>query len=299
MLGTLSPKRVLAIGESQSAGFLTTYINAVDMHARVFDGFLVHSRFGSAAAIDGARGPNGNPGVPRHVRFRTDLRVPVLTFITETDLVGARLAGYHASRQAENRRLRVWEVTGTAHADNYVFGGSFMDSGLRTNAELARIFLPTTKTVIGELAKPANEGMAHHYVLQAALRTLDSWVRTGKAPASTKRIELASGGREGEEARVALDDRGLGRGGIRTPWVDVPTLRLSGSGNSGGFAAMLAGTGEPIDSATLMRLYPGGKSDYLKRFEPALDGAIRAGHILADDRQEILEIAAINFPAAP
>ena len=53
VLGRLTPEFVVAIGESQSAMFLTTYINAVDHHAKIFDGFLVHSRFGGAAPLDG------------------------------------------------------------------------------------------------------------------------------------------------------------------------------------------------------------------------------------------------------
>ncbi|HXA11174.1 MAG TPA: alpha/beta hydrolase domain-containing protein, partial [Mycobacterium sp.] len=54
VLGGLRPDLVLAVGESQSAIFLTTYVNAVDPVAKVYDGFLVHSRFGSAAPLDGA-----------------------------------------------------------------------------------------------------------------------------------------------------------------------------------------------------------------------------------------------------
>src|SRR5262245_63704006 len=46
-LGPLVPQRVLAIGESQSAFYLTTYATAVDLVARVYDGILVHSRFGA------------------------------------------------------------------------------------------------------------------------------------------------------------------------------------------------------------------------------------------------------------
>ena len=34
--------------------FLTTYVNAMDPLAKVYDGFLVHSRFGTAAPLDGA-----------------------------------------------------------------------------------------------------------------------------------------------------------------------------------------------------------------------------------------------------
>ena len=54
VLGPLSPKRILAVGESQSAVFLTTYVNAVDPLAKVYDGFLIHSRFGAPSRLDGA-----------------------------------------------------------------------------------------------------------------------------------------------------------------------------------------------------------------------------------------------------
>lgn len=43
---------------------------------------------------------------------------------------------------------------------------------------------------------------------------------------------------------------------------------------------------------------PGGKADYLAASEPSLDAAIENGFLLADDREEILAIAAINFDKA-
>ena len=49
----LVAEHVLAAGESQSAACLVTYINAIDHHARVFDGFFVHGRPGVGVAIDG------------------------------------------------------------------------------------------------------------------------------------------------------------------------------------------------------------------------------------------------------
>lgn len=302
LLGGLKPARVLGIGESQSAAFLTTYVNAVDPVARVYDGFFVHSRFGSGAAIDGTRmtsaGPAQPAAVPAHVRFRPDLRVPVLALITETDLLGGRLAGYHASRTPDTAHLRVWELAGAAHADNYLFGGAFVDSGSKTSAELARIFVPTTHTAGGDLPIPVNPGMPHHYVAQGAIAALDGWVRQGKAPARGELLRLATGGKEGVVATLAKDPEGLALGGVRTPWTDVPTIRLSGEKNSDNFLGLLVGKGEPFDKATLARLYPGGKADYLRKFTAALDSAIRKGFIVADDRQEILDIAAINFDAA-
>ena len=53
VLGGLKPEFVVAVGESQSAMFMTTYVNAVDPLVKVYDGFLVHSRFGGAPTLDG------------------------------------------------------------------------------------------------------------------------------------------------------------------------------------------------------------------------------------------------------
>ena len=41
LLGSLVPKHVLALGQSQSAAFLTNYLNAIDPVAKVFDGALI------------------------------------------------------------------------------------------------------------------------------------------------------------------------------------------------------------------------------------------------------------------
>lgn len=72
---------------------------------------------------------------------------------------------------------------------------------------------------------------------------------------------------------------------------------MSGIGNSGGPFGFLAGVTEPFDAATLSRLYPGGKAEYLKAFEASLGSAIQAGFILADDRAEILALAGALYPA--
>lgn len=295
LLGGLRPARMVAIGESQSAAFLTTYVNAIDPLARVYDGFFVHSRFGSSAAIDGSPMRGGAANYPDHVRFRPDLRVPVLCVITETDLLGARLAGYHASRRRDDARLRVWELPGAAHADNYLFGGAMIDSGKLPVAELARVFLPTTQSQSGNSSVPFNPGMVHHYVVNAAIAGLDRWLRTGRPPASVPPMRLASGGTPGVKPEVRRDANGIAMGGLRTPWVDVPTIALSGVGDPANFTSMLAGSGIPFDAERLARLYPGGREDYLRRFTRALDRAIRAGHLMAADREEILAIAALNY----
>src|SRR5207249_10942626 len=74
----------------------------------------------SAGGVFGApvsHSPQPSTAAPLPTRVRTDLRVPVLTFETGTDLP---LLRFYAARQPDSRRLRLWEVAGTAHADTYL-----------------------------------------------------------------------------------------------------------------------------------------------------------------------------------
>jgi hypothetical protein len=291
-LGTLSPKRLIAVGESQSAVFLTTYVNAVDPRAKVYDGFMINSRFGPGAAIDGRSMMAAGDTLPKAVRLRPDLRVPTMTVVTETDLLSARLPGFLAARQPDASKLRTWEIAGAAHADNYFFKVGYIDSGSAPLAMLAAGYAPIKEAPGGALDKPMNPGQPHHYVLKAGLAGLDRWIQTGQPPATAQPIEVAGG----PPAHFVTDANGIAKGGVRTPWVDAPTARISGVGNSGGVLGFLAGVGEPYDAATLKRLYPGGEADYLAKFEASLDAAIQGGFILPADREEILGLAKISYP---
>ncbi|HEY7053425.1 MAG TPA: alpha/beta hydrolase domain-containing protein [Mycobacterium sp.] len=292
VLGSLRPEYVVALGESQSAVFLTTYVNAVDSHAEAYDGFLVHSRFGPAAPLDGTSifDPS-NHNDPPPARFRSDLRVPVMTIITETDLVGGHRAGYHLARQPDTDRLRTWEIPGTAHADNYTIRVAPIDTGAAPLDAIVAAYAPTKELMGQHLSYFINFAPQHHYVLQAALSGLHTWVRTARPPASVPGIALT----DAHPPQFVLDANGIAQGGLRTPWVDVPTARTRGDAPVEGAMSWLFGSGEPFDAEELRRLYPGGATDYLERFTVALDDAIGAGFIVAADRQEILDIAAATF----
>ena len=55
---------------------------------------------------------------------------------------------------------------------------------------------------------------------------------------------------------------------------------------TGGPFGFLVGTTQPFDAATLARLYPGGKADYLKKFDASLGAAVKGGFILPADQAE-------------
>ncbi|MDT7733821.1 MAG: hypothetical protein QOE12_995 [Mycobacterium sp.] len=289
LLRGLRCQHVLALGESQSALFLTTYINAVDPISRVFDGFLVHSRFGSVAPLDGSSIFDVlNSASSQAVRFRPDLHVPVLTIITETDVVSGRRVGYYHARQPDTEQLRVWEIAGTAHADNYTIQVAPIDNGSAALDDLIAAYAPTNMLMGQELDHCINFAPQHHYVLQAALAQLQQWVRTAvPAPCGTP-IGMA-----GE--KPALDPHGLKRGGVRTPWLDVPIARTSGVGGDENTMSWIFGSGAVFDAATVQQLYPAGVADYLERFTASLDSSITSGFLLAADRAEILALAAATF----
>jgi hypothetical protein len=294
-LGPLTPTRILAIGESQSAAFLVTYINAVDVHAEVFDGFFVHGRGASGAGLDGFRlaSPDDvdlasavleQPGEA----IRDDLRVPVLVLQSETDV--ALLGGARAA-QRDGDKLRQWEIAGAAHADTYVVVAGNSDDGTLAPERLAELLQPTSDILGMPTGSPINSGPQQHYAGQAAFELLDAWVAGGAPPPAVPRLDLVAAG---DDCR--RDEHGIATGGLRSPWVDVPTATLSGLGQTGEVFSILFGTTTPFDAETLTRLYPGGRDDYLARFTDALDTTIAAGFVLDDDRDEILAVAAASYP---
>jgi hypothetical protein len=282
-----SAARLLASGHSQSGAFLVTYVNAVDPLAAVFDGFLVHGRTGAGAALDTGFRPGATTQAVGE-RIRADLRVPVLVLQTETDvtLLGSRLA-----QQPDGELLRNWEIAGAAHADTYLLFASGQDDGALAPARLAELMRPTTDILMGRTEVPVNSGPQHHYVQCAALDQLDAWVAGRRKPPSAARLNPTADGRD-----LRRDHLGIATGGIRTPWTDVPVAVLSGTGQRGEMFAFLFGTTTGLSDADLARLYPGGKADYLEKFEASLESAIDDGFLLPDDRAEILAVAGACWP---
>lgn len=262
-LGGLVPDRVLADGESQSAFRLLTYVNAVDPLAQVFDGFLIHSRDGGGASL-------GDPALtePSTSQVRTDGDTPVLQVVTETDLYALRPgAAFPDARQPDDERVHTWEIAGTAHADaDY----------LRLLYEQGTAQFEGFLDLRGVL-ETANQG-PQTYVMRAALRALHDWVLEDVEPPGAEPMEVADGA-------IVRDEHGNALGGVRTPAVDVPVATLTGEGTP------LIGSTTPFTSAELADLY-GSTEHYLQAFDAALEEAVDAGFILADDVDQLRADAA-------
>jgi hypothetical protein len=113
-------------------------------------------------------------------------------------------------------------------------------------------------------------------------------VRDGTTPASAPRLDV-----DGTALRV--DDVGIARGGVRTPWVDAPVAVVSGLGQPGAMTELF-GTTREIDAAALARRYPGGRGDYVNQFRASTRRAIADGFLLAADAAEIEELGPHAWP---
>ena len=280
VLGTTTASRVIAIGESQSAFRLTTYVNAIQPIEHLFDGFLIHSRGGGAAAL--SQSPGTSILAPTPSFTRDDLDIPVLTLESETDLLAL---GYLPARQRNTRLFRLWEMAGTAHADLYQISVGMTDPG--PSAADTTYAPPTAEPIPGIFvcASPINAG-PQHYVVSAAIAQLDRWIQTGRPPRRARRLKVIDGA-------FVLDRHGNVRGGIRTPQLDVPIAIQSGLGQTGSGFCFLAGTTVPFDQPTLASLYP-THDRYVTKVGRAAKRAVRRGFVLAEDAEAINAAAAAS-----
>ena len=260
--------RVIADGESQSAGRMTTYVDAIAPQANVFDGFLIHSNGASGAAL------NATLRAPTPTLLRTDLPRPVLNFETETDVLG-----HVPARQPDDRFHRLWEATGTAHVDS----DALKLFGYQEHSQTPQMIDPTCTAAFNTAPES--------YLMDTAFADLRAWVDAGRQPPQAPRMQLNAAGTD-----LARDASGNGVGGIRLPQLDAPTATLTGTGNRPADSqpvsifCVLFGTTTPFSPATRAALYP-THATYVRAFTQATLRLQRQGFLLPEDAQEALFLA--------
>ena len=266
LFGPPRPRHDVAVGESQSAFFLTTYVDALEPLSHAFDGVFIHSRDGSGAPL--ASGSVTSGALAGGLRIRTDLRVPVFMFETQTDIA---LLGYGSAQQPDTHSIRTWEVAGTSHADSYLVG-------------------PTASLLGCDTA--INSG-PQHVVVQAAFADFVAWVVHGRPPPSPALFRE----QPAHPDTLVLDDHGNVIGGVRTPAVDVPVSTLSNvAAPHSSVICTLFGSTIPFSASTLASLY-GTKANYVTRYTADLDRAIAARYLLPSERAALLAAARqVQFP---
>jgi len=263
--------RLYAWGYSQTGGYLYTYVNAIhpldvkQLGKPLFDAYLIAVASGPSPINQCAAPiPAGDPR-----RVIKDVGVPVIRVMSQSDYlpsVGARLPD---SEIAPNL-TRNYEIAGSGHA---------------TPDELAYAAAPEDIIRAGRAVPPmaCNEGPRSRFpsrvAFNAILQNLDQWVRKGTPPPTAEQIKVVDG-------KPVLDRFGNVTGGVRSPFLDVPTSTWLGNSTGESFCR-IAGHEKPFDTARIAELYP-QPGDYAKAVEANVKALVAARFITEADGQSLI-----------
>jgi hypothetical protein len=118
----------------------------------------------------------------------------------------------------------------------------------------------------------------------AAFVHLENWVTKAISPPHAAPIEIAQGA-------IVRDEWGNAKGGVRSPYVDVPTARHVPAH----YVRNLIGIDLLFAPEQLQLLY-GSRANYLMRFNQAIDEAIMGGWLVSADAERLKAEEAESAP---
>ena len=213
--------------------------------------------------------------------------VPIVQVPTQHEF--SRVATAQQDGDEPGKQFRVYEFVGLSH--------------LMSRNNTARVTQNDCKYQMSMFPLEAYMSVALNHLIQ--------WVDKGTVPPKAERVimDMYTGN---DGSLMMLDEVGNGRGGIRNPYVDVPTAKII-AGNVGtapqgpppapgqiprlgpGLLCSLSAYVEPLSAEQLKKRY-GSKANYVKQFEAKLNEAERAGWSLPVFRDLILADAkAVSF----
>lgn len=302
-------ERLFMTGQSQSGGYARTYASFFGDRTSeadgtpLYDAYLysgsppwqvpVHQCAGGFAADD-----------PRLITPAAG--VPVIELFAEGD-IGTNIATRRPDSDQAPDLYRRYEVPGASHVDPW--------EQLSFASEEDMIRATGQATVIAESDCVPKDVEASdfpiRYVFNAAWRNLERWVTEGTPAPKADRLELldpdfVNPGLEREDAPFSpaeafrKDANGNAIGGVRTPYVDVPTARWVGAkepppGGSS-FGCFFEGYKYSFSDEQLQALYP-THADYVEKVTRSARALEAQGWLTAADRAEIIaEAEAADIP---
>jgi hypothetical protein len=259
-LGPLHARRIIAMGASQSAARLGTFINSLHgLLGSPVDAYILD--------IGGAR-------------VRDDIPVPVFKILSETDI-----PGQVPSRQPDTDKFREWEVVGASHSGQRTgFNSGALNRRDGVTREEAKCTYPMWPRT------PIN------YVLGSTYDLMNRWIKDGTPPPIAPKAEIVTNpvppapaapaagrgrGRGPSPYDYKRDARGNALGGIRLSEFDVATA-LQSRENTGNSFCFLYGRYEPFPDAVIDQLYP-THAAYVNAVKASNAANLKAGYIQPAD----------------
>jgi hypothetical protein len=277
-------KHVYGFGYSQTGGDLYDYINAIhplDVARNghpIYDGYIVAVAGGNFVGIVPINQCEPPPTVPDPRLQFSNVGVPIIHVMSQSDY----LFGIDARRpdsDATADRFRHYEMAGAAHAtpDELNF------SATSTDITKAGVPVPPMSCDQGPRSR-----FPSRIFFDAMLRNLDLWVRYGIRPPHADPIKVENGA-------GLLDSFGNVVGGLRSPYLDVPTSTWFGNSTGASFC-IIAGHEDPFKPPRLHQLYR-THGAYVRAVAKDTARLVAGRYITGYDGLDLIrEAAAANVP---
>jgi hypothetical protein len=265
-LAPLSARRLLLEGTSQASGVLRTYQSQKHVQARMPDG---------SAIVDGYLATSTLGSAPMMVVDVPTVHMPTMTEVNSGAPGGAAFRRSDSDEPAN--RYRLYEVAGMAHANSR----------------------DTPTYVPNPCALPVSD-FPWGGMVAMGLNHLVEWVDRGVVPPRAAPLEFDND-TANDGSRLALDQNGNVKGGVRNTYVDVPVAQYgvpnAGATPAANFNCSIAGWRVAYDGDTLGELYR-NHGAYISALNRRLMDLVREGWMLPEYADEVRADAhAIGIPS--
>jgi hypothetical protein len=265
ILAPLSVRRLFLVGTSQASGILRNYQSQQHVQTRMPD---------KSAIVDGYLATSTLGNTPMMVVDVPTVHMPTMT---EANSAPAAGIGYRRTDSDDpQNRYRLYEVAGMAHA----------------NSRDTISYVPNPCTL------PASDFPWGGMVAMGLNRLVD-WADKGVVPPHADPIEFDNNSAN-DGSRLALDEHGNVKGGVRNTYVDVPVAAYgvpnAGATPTANFNCSIAGWRIGYDELTLRELYK-NHGAYISKLNRRLMELVREGWMLPEYAEDVRADAhAISIP---
>ena len=287
-------QRLYMTGQSQTAGYARTYASVFGTTVvggkgkPLFDAYLYSGSPPWQVPLNQCAKdlPSGDPGL-----MTPAVGVPIIELFAQGD-IGTNIETRRADADGPRDLFRRYEIAGASHTDPWE------ELSFASVEDMSRIEASGAAGA-RDACTPENVTRSDfpiRYVFNAAWRNLDDWVRRGVAPPRASRLELKV--KPGEafvpDAAFVEDAFGNAKGGVRTPYVDVPTARWVGA-KAGPFRCLFVGYKIELDRARLRSLYK-DPDDFVNKVRTRTTELERQRWLTRADAAEIVREAERSAP---
>jgi hypothetical protein len=283
--GPMGNLKVEAIVMTTQGGDLLTYMNAFQSRAKlangksVVDGYLARNP-GNVGKINQCA-QNVAANDPRQGFHK--IGAPIISVMAQGEVPDSvRLRRPDSDDAAD--RYRGYEVAGIAHMDGaaYTQFPSIADQTAAVGSAQGSVDWPFNAPCDPAIALPKQPMLG--YIYDSSFENLFQWIRKGTPAPRAQPITLKA---NGDKQEVVVDEHGNGMGGVRSPYVDVPTATWATTTPGPGTCREL-GHSTAFPSAKLQSLYPSDKM-YAGKVAAEVDKMVKDRWLTEADGKKIKE----------